>query len=151
MPAAAKNRWTVERDDCLRYMWKTHSAQQIAEFLGGVTRNAVIGRLGRLGLLGKVHPKKIISTARRKPQLPRPRPPKPVDPVPQPEYTEAHCVMLHLMECDNNACRWIVGKDGWNGSIYCGIQSEYQDCGPYCSMHRPLMYRAPQGTTANAN
>lgn len=45
--------WTDERVDELRTLWKDGlSASQIAEMLGGVTRNGVIGKLHRLGLSG---------------------------------------------------------------------------------------------------
>lgn len=44
-------RWTTERDDKLRGLWGTGpSAADIAITIGGVTRNAVIGRAHRLGL-----------------------------------------------------------------------------------------------------
>ncbi len=43
--------WTDERVDVLRKMWgEGQSASQIAKELGGVTRNAVIGKVHRLGL-----------------------------------------------------------------------------------------------------
>lgn len=43
--------WTDERVDILKKMWgEGQSASQIAKELGGVTRNAVIGKVHRLGL-----------------------------------------------------------------------------------------------------
>ncbi|WP_439521365.1 GcrA family cell cycle regulator [Marivita sp.] len=43
--------WTDERVDMLKKMWgEGQSASQIAKELGGVTRNAVIGKVHRLGL-----------------------------------------------------------------------------------------------------
>jgi GcrA cell cycle regulator len=43
--------WTEERVEMLRLMWtEGKSASQIAKELGGVTRNAVIGKVHRLGL-----------------------------------------------------------------------------------------------------
>lgn len=43
--------WTDERVDVLKKMWgEGKSASQIAKELGGVTRNAVIGKVHRLGL-----------------------------------------------------------------------------------------------------
>ncbi len=43
--------WTEERVDTLKRMWaEGQSASQIAKELGGVTRNAVIGKVHRLGL-----------------------------------------------------------------------------------------------------
>ncbi|MGB8621908.1 MAG: GcrA family cell cycle regulator, partial [Paracoccaceae bacterium] len=43
--------WTEERVETLKKMWtEGQSASQIAKELGGVTRNAVIGKVHRLGL-----------------------------------------------------------------------------------------------------
>ena len=43
--------WTDERVEILKKMWgEGQSASQIAKELGGVTRNAVIGKINRLGL-----------------------------------------------------------------------------------------------------
>ncbi|MEM1315530.1 MAG: GcrA family cell cycle regulator, partial [Pseudomonadota bacterium] len=43
--------WTDERVETLKTMWSEgKSASQIAKTLGGVTRNAVIGKVHRLGL-----------------------------------------------------------------------------------------------------
>ena len=47
--------WTDERVETLRRMWaEGQSASQIAKELGGVTRNAVIGKVHRLGLSNRV-------------------------------------------------------------------------------------------------
>ncbi|MCF3933923.1 GcrA cell cycle regulator [Acuticoccus sp. M5D2P5] len=47
--------WTDERIEVLRKLWaEGHSASQIATTLGGVSRNAVIGKIHRLGLSGRV-------------------------------------------------------------------------------------------------
>src|SRR5215469_11040152 len=43
--------WTEERIETLSRLWREgHSASQVARRLGGVTRNAVIGKAHRLGL-----------------------------------------------------------------------------------------------------
>ncbi len=47
--------WTEERVALLRRLWEDgQSASKIAAQLGGVTRNAVIGKVHRLGLAGRV-------------------------------------------------------------------------------------------------
>ena len=47
--------WTDERVDTLKRMWaEGQSASQIAKELGGVTRNAVIGKVHRLGLSNRI-------------------------------------------------------------------------------------------------
>src|SRR6266851_96252 len=49
--------WTDERVEILKKLWlEGLSASQIAKQLGGVTRNAVIGKVHRLGLSGRAEP-----------------------------------------------------------------------------------------------
>jgi GcrA cell cycle regulator len=51
--------WTDDRVEILKTMWMDgHSASQIAKELGGVTRNAVIGKVHRLGLSNRATPNK---------------------------------------------------------------------------------------------
>ena len=51
--------WTDERIDTLKTMWEAgQTASQIAEALGGVSRNAVIGKAHRLGLQARPSPVK---------------------------------------------------------------------------------------------
>ena len=49
--------WTEERVELLKKLWSEGlSASQIAGQLGGVTRNAVIGKVHRLSLSGRAKP-----------------------------------------------------------------------------------------------
>jgi GcrA cell cycle regulator len=49
--------WTEQRIDILRKLWgQGQTASQIAGILGGITRNAVIGKAHRLGLTGRPSP-----------------------------------------------------------------------------------------------
>ena len=58
--------WTDERVELLKKLWAEGlSARQIADQLGGVTRNAVIGKVHRLGLSGRA------TTSRPKTMRPR--------------------------------------------------------------------------------
>ena len=62
--------WTEERIKELRQLWSEgQSASKIAEKLGGVTRNAVIGKIHRLGLSNRSEnsEKKIITKKRGRP------------------------------------------------------------------------------------
>lgn len=62
--------WTDERVELLKKLWgEGHSASQIAKELGGVTRNAVIGKVHRLGLSNRTAG----TTAKPEP-APEPRP-----------------------------------------------------------------------------
>ncbi|MEE4454764.1 GcrA family cell cycle regulator [Novosphingobium resinovorum] len=66
--------WTDERIEKLTKMWEGGStASQIADELGGVSRNAVIGKAHRLGLKARPSPVK----ANEKPARPAPAPKKP--------------------------------------------------------------------------
>lgn len=82
--------WTDERIDRLKTMWeKGMTASQIADDLGGVSRNAVIGKAHRLGLQSRPSPVKanepVATPAPKAPPAPRivsPAPPPPPPPPP---------------------------------------------------------------------
>jgi GcrA cell cycle regulator len=78
--------WTEERIDRLKAMWtKGSTASQIAEELGGVSRNAVIGKAHRLGLESRPSPVKAGEEKEKKAKAaPAPRAPKPAAPKPAP-------------------------------------------------------------------
>ena len=66
--------WTDERVELLKKLWLDGlSASQIAKQLGGVTRNAVIGKVHRLGLSGRAAP-----SQPSRPTFKAPRPPRPI-------------------------------------------------------------------------
>ncbi|WP_182085383.1 GcrA family cell cycle regulator [Aureimonas sp. ME7] len=63
--------WTDERIDLLRQLWGDgHSASQIASQLGGVTRNAVIGKVHRLKLDSRIKAAVPIEQAVARPSRP---------------------------------------------------------------------------------
>src|SRR6201996_8496366 len=65
--------WTDERVELLKKLWQDGlSASQIAKQLGGVTRNAVIGKVHRLGLSGRAAPSKPARTTFKAPRPARP-------------------------------------------------------------------------------
>jgi GcrA cell cycle regulator len=69
--------WTDDRVTVLKKLWlEGLSASQIAKQLGGVTRNAVIGKVHRLGLSGRPRPRNlpVRSTRPRAPRVRRSRP-----------------------------------------------------------------------------
>lgn len=84
--------WTDERVEVLKKMWgEGQSASQIAKELGGVTRNAVIGKVHRLGLsnrtttgAAKPDAKAAAPSAPKKPSKPKAAPPKAAEKVPEP-------------------------------------------------------------------
>src|SRR5215217_538803 len=65
--------WTDERVTTLKKLWLDGlSASQIAKHLGGVTRNAVIGKVHRLGLSGRAAPSQPARPVFKAPRAPRP-------------------------------------------------------------------------------
>ena len=83
--------WTDERIATLKKMWEGGStASQIADELGGVSRNAVIGKAHRLGLKSRPSPVKANEKKKAAPAKPKPAPkpaakkaaPKPAAPKP---------------------------------------------------------------------
>ncbi len=76
--------WTDERVETLKRMWgEGQSASQIAKELGGVTRNAVIGKVHRLGLSNRAGSKEAEEEAQATP-APAAAAPRP-EPVARPE------------------------------------------------------------------
>jgi len=77
--------WTDERIDTLKTMWEGgQTASQIAEALGGVSRNAVIGKAHRLGLQARPSPVKPNAPEAVKAEAPAPAPATPA-PAPAPK------------------------------------------------------------------
>ena len=75
--------WTEERIDRLKSMWAEGStASQIAEELGGVSRNAVIGKAHRLGLESRPSPVKPGEEKEKKVKAPAPSAPVAIPPAP---------------------------------------------------------------------
>jgi GcrA cell cycle regulator len=140
--------WTDARIETLTALWRSGlSASQIAKALGGVTRNAVIGKVHRLGLAGRATPQspRQIRTARARARPARPRQlsQKPlrgtVDPAraPEPEVIDS-VGAFDLAELATHACRWPIGDPRASGFGFCGGPV---NAGPYCEAHRRRAYR----------
>ncbi|OHD06696.1 GcrA family cell cycle regulator [Sphingopyxis sp. RIFCSPHIGHO2_12_FULL_65_19] len=77
--------WTDERIESLRTMWeKGLTASQIADELGGVSRNAVIGKAHRLGLKSRPSPVKATEKIAKPAKAAAPAAPRPAAPVATP-------------------------------------------------------------------
>ncbi|MHA6325386.1 GcrA family cell cycle regulator [Roseivivax sp. CAU 1753] len=77
--------WTDERVETLKKMWADgQSASQIAKELGGVTRNAVIGKVHRLGLSNRAGSDAGDAASKAEAAKPKPEP-KAAKPAPEPK------------------------------------------------------------------
>jgi len=155
--------WTTERVELLKKLWSEGlSASQIAGRLGSVTRNAVIGKVHRLGLSGRA------TTSRMKTHRPRARsnaqPKRHVksrfaqignpalrqlyhpDAEPfQPQYEELDIPLAErktietLVEC---SCRWPIGDPQLPDFHFCN-RTKVTGL-PYCEFHARRAFQPPQ-------
>lgn len=129
-------RWTDARVAFMVERWRDgESASLIARQLGGVTRNAVIGKLHRLGIMRapverQAKPQKRPAVKDRAAKLPKRlkvlRRVRAVACEPQ-----GHGVTLY--DIGAHACRWPVGRDAHGEHIFCGHDAE--PGGSWCAFH----------------
>ena len=158
--------WTDERVELLKTLWLDGlSASQIAKQLGGVTRNAVIGKVHRLGLSGRATPSQPSPVAFKPPRS-RPAAPSPtlprrpitapyasqVDDRPQPEIRLAPRIeepgAATVLTLGRHMCKWPIGDPSSSEFTFCGRRSA--DERPYCVEHAKLAYQ-PQQTRRKAS
>ncbi|MDM7968465.1 MAG: GcrA family cell cycle regulator [Paracoccaceae bacterium] len=107
--------WTDERVELLKKMWgEGQSASQIAKELGGVTRNAVIGKVHRLGLSNRAGaapvPAAAAPAAAPKPEA-KPKPaPKPVEAKARPAAKPAPRVVEDEVEVEDDVEEDVVAR-----------------------------------------
>jgi GcrA cell cycle regulator len=158
--------WTEERVAELKKLWaEGHSASQIAKKLGSVTRNAVIGKVHRLGLSGRATPSRPV---KRPPRLARPKPqapaatrpnvaaaPRPAagslalrEPVAQaPVEADANVEpkrlpngdMVTVMTVKDSMCKWPIGDPADATFGFCGRSSDGSS--PYCAEHARVAFQ----------
>lgn len=159
--------WTDERVELLKKLWTDGlSASQIATELGGVTRNAVIGKVHRLGLSGRAkapapqtaaRPKKPVGAPQARPHRPQGGPvsigntalkadivpvARPQAP-PQPKvYSLSESPLVEnasILQLTEQTCKWPVGDPGSDGFHFCARRSEAGI--PYCGYHSRIAYQ----------
>lgn len=145
--------WTEDRVEILSKLWADGlSASQIAKQLGGVTRNAVIGKVHRLGLSGRVktsRPAKRATTrtattaktrtvAPSAPRMPRrvaqttPIIPLEAKKLPSGEFATIMTITDHM-------CKWPLGDPGASDFRFCGRGTEKS--ATYCTAHSQVAYQ----------
>ncbi|WP_225766602.1 GcrA family cell cycle regulator [Inquilinus sp. Marseille-Q2685] len=135
--------WTEERVAQLRQLWGNgKSASEIAEILGGVSRNAVIGKAHRLELSGRPSPIKrkedeeeevAVTAAAEAPPAVEKVPAKPV-----PERKSGGATILNLTE---RMCKWPIGDPRDKDFHFCGKAAHGNL--PYCAEHAAIAYQPP--------
>jgi GcrA cell cycle regulator len=155
--------WTDERVELLKRLWAEGlSASQIAGRLGGVTRNAVIGKVHRLGLSGRATSSRSSAPRPRRSHVPRQhrtpslmfgtrgnvalKPSYEAEFEPSPIPLEELVIPLHerasILTLKESMCRWPIGDPSAEDFHFCGRKK----CGtlPYCEHHARMAYQPVQ-------
>ena len=155
--------WTEERVELLKQLGAEGlSASQIAAQLGGVTRNAVIGKVHRLGLSGRAKPassgprrRKVRTSSPHRPATrhfvsgntalnthAHPAPRRLPSPVPIEDIVVPISLNISLMALTDQMCKWPIGDPGADGFHFCG----HRNWGgmPYCEYHSRVAYQPPE-------
>jgi len=154
--------WTDERVELLKKLWADGlSASQIAAELGGITRNAVIGKVHRLGLSGRAKSPSSAAPRQRKARahshmLRVSRPAMRGNTALAQSFgqlaydyeVEAEPELIDniiplgqrrsILELTEETCRWPIGDPGSADFFFCGGQTA---TGPYCGYHARIAYQ----------
>ena len=165
--------WTDERVEQLKKLWSEGlSASQIATKLGEVTRNAVIGKVHRLGLAGRatvsrpkpIRPRKAVATARpgakRTNKMQRFAGPMgsgfgyPEGMVAEPYKSNYEELVIPLEErksiisLTESSCRWPIGDPQHAEFHFCG-KSRHEGVA-YCEFHARRAFQPAQSRRRDA-
>ncbi|MGB7206820.1 MAG: GcrA family cell cycle regulator [Anderseniella sp.] len=158
--------WTDERVELLKKMWAEGlSASQIAgKLAGGVTRNAVIGKVHRMGLSGRVTRARVSTPRTRKTREPshpgrtgtasgphridgnnvlKPLSSHKPDPIIEPVPIHIADIpvgeRVTILMLSDKTCRWPLGDPGSEDFCFCGKPP--REGAPYCPGHAAMAYQ----------
>jgi len=145
--------WNTEKVNKLKELWGNgNTASQIAQIIGGISRNAVIGKAHRLSLSSKIKAKSTLSNQNfqedEKSNIKQKRGKKNrfqslvIEKDFEPENPKK------LEELDDGSCKWPIGHPEEDAFYFCG-RSSLKDFS-YCKLHLLYAYQAKgkkEGTT----
>ena len=140
--------WNEEKVEKLKELWgKGSTARQIAEIIGGISRNAVIGKAHRLNLSSKIKTRNASSSQNfdnnseeNSSKQRRGRKSKFQSLIIEKDFEPENPKKLE--ELDDSSCKWPVGHPEERSFYFCG-RSSLKDFS-YCKLHLLYAYQ-PKG------